>query len=185
MLRSLGLLSLVGVATAGAGRTPLEADLGDAPLDTRRRRRGDRRCRGPGAAERGETRKEVGARRRRQADERSECTVAAQASTRRHFPPEEEGICGGVGRRGRRRRLGQRSRLPSLSRGSTVMSSGGSPGVVRKGWAGTWASTPKSAFRKRGRLGNRGRELVREGAAPYVDDAARPGRPALALAGVM
>ncbi len=36
LLRSLGLLSLVGVATAGAGRTPLEADLGDAPLDTGR-----------------------------------------------------------------------------------------------------------------------------------------------------
>ena len=33
--------------------------------------------------------------------------------------------------------------------------------------------------------GKRDVELVREGAAPYVDDAARPGRPALALAGVM
>ena len=69
-------------------------------------------------------------------------------------------------------------------RGSTVISSGGSPGVVRKGWAGTWASTPKSASVKTRPVGGRGTWNLFERARPrIIDDAARPGAPALARRG--
>ena len=79
----------------------------------------------------------------------------------------------------------------SLSRGSTLCLQReprrarrvGGGGVERGMGRHRGRARQRARRERRGRLGNRGRELVREGAAPYVDDAARPGAPALARRG--